>query len=80
MSNKIMIIGLGDVGGHQLEIFARMPTITKIFAADINERTGLRQVYSTRAGVSHLGSYPNIEFVKLDLNDIEKTAEIIKEI
>ncbi|MCW3975116.1 MAG: hypothetical protein NWE86_02595, partial [Candidatus Bathyarchaeota archaeon] len=31
-------------------------------------------------GVSHLGSYPNIEFVKLDLNTIEKTAEIIKEI
>ena len=80
MSNRIIIIGLGDVGGHQLEIFARTPGISKIYVADINERIGFRQVYSARTGTSHLGKYPNIEFLKIDLNDIKETAEIIKKL
>lgn len=80
MSGKVMIIGLGDVGGHALELLARTAGITKVFAADINEQVGLRQVYSARAGAAHLGFYPNIEFIRLDLNDIENTTRTLADI
>jgi hypothetical protein len=53
MNFEVMIIGLGDVGGHELEIFAGTPSISKIYAADIDERVGLRQIYSARTGVAH---------------------------
>lgn len=77
--NKVMIIGLGDVGGHQLELFARTQNINKIFAADINKETGLRQIYSARTGAAHLGHTPDIQFTQIDLNNIEETTTILKD-
>jgi hypothetical protein len=76
--NKVMIIGLGDVGGHQLELFARTKNIT-IAAADINKTTALRQIYSARTGAAHLGNNPDIQFKQIDLNNIDETATILKE-
>jgi len=52
----------------------------KVFAADINEQVGLRQVYSARAGAAHLGFYPDIEYIKLNLNDIENTTRTLADI
>lgn len=76
--NKVMVIGLGDVGGHQLEILARTRDIDIIYAADINEKAALRRVYSARSGAAHLGIYSNIEFVKIDLDDVDGTASALK--
>ena len=78
MNFEVMIIGLGDVGGHELEIFARTPSISKIYAADVDEKVGLRKICSARTGVAHLGFYPDIEFVKIDLADVEGTTRILK--
>jgi hypothetical protein len=76
---KVMIIGLGDVGGHQLELFARTQNINTIIAADINKETALRQIYSARTGAAHLGHNPDIQFTQIDLNNIDETTTILKD-
>ncbi|NVM46870.1 MAG: hypothetical protein HWN79_18335, partial [Candidatus Lokiarchaeota archaeon] len=79
-NDTLMIIGLGELGGIALEILARVPNITKIVTADLNEDHGIRRTNTALMGASYLNLYPNIEFVKIDLNNIEETAKIIREI
>ena len=79
-NDTLMIIGLGELGGIVLEILARVPNITKIVTADLNEDHGVRRTNTALMGASYLNLYPNIEFVKIDLNHIEETAKIIREI
>jgi len=74
-NDTLMIIGLGELGGIVLEILARVPNITKIVAADLNEEHGVRRTNTALMGASYLNLYPNIEFVKIDLNNIEETAD-----
>jgi hypothetical protein len=75
-----MIFGLGDLGGHVLEFLARTPNVPKIVAADINEDWGIRKTNCAIGGASQFGLYPNIEFIKLDAFDIDRTATVLKEI
>jgi len=78
MSNgKVMVIGLGEVGGYALEFLARTPGIAEIIAADVREEFGLRKVHLAAVGASYQGFTPNIDFIKMDLNDIDSTAEVI---
>jgi hypothetical protein len=79
-NDTLMIIGLGELGGIALEILARVPNITKVVTADLNEDHGVRRTNTALMGASYLNLYPNIEFVKIDLNNIEETAKIIREI
>ena len=79
-NDTLMIIGLGELGGIVLEILARVPNITKIVTADLNEDHGVRRTNTALMGASYLNLYPDIEFVKIDLNNIEETAKIIREI
>ena len=74
----IMIAGLGDLGGWVLELLARYPRIGRIVSLDMNEDWGIRKTNSAIIGAMHAGLFPEIEFVKGDLNDIESTAEVIK--
>lgn len=74
----ILITGLGDLGSKVLEFLARTPGIGKIVTADVNEDSGIRKTNRAVLGAAHQGFYPHIEFAKVDLFDIEKTAETIK--
>jgi len=76
----VFIVGLGDIGEHILELLVRVPGIAKIYTADIRKEESLRKVYSARSGAIHQGFYPKIEFIHLDVNDIERTAEVISKI
>jgi hypothetical protein len=78
--NSVMIVGLGDIGEHALELLCRSPEISHIYTADINEEASLRKIYSARAGAAHQGFYPFIEFEKVDLNDIDATASYIERV
>ena len=78
--NSIMIIGLGDLGGYVLEFLARVPNMSKIVTADINEEWGVRKTNSAIAGASQFNLYPDIEFIRCDAFDIDQTAKILKEI
>lgn len=79
-SNTIMIFGLGDLGGHVLEFLARVPRIPKIVTVDINEDWGIRKTNSAILGASQFGLYPEIEFVPQDVNDVEATAKLIRDV
>lgn len=78
--DTLMVIGLGELGGITLEILARIPNISKIVTADVNEEDGVRRTNTALMGASYLNLYPDIKFVRMDLNNIEETAKIIKEI
>ena len=73
----IMIIGIGDLGGHVLELLARTPGYRRLITADVNEEWGYRKTNIAAFGAAQMGYYPDFEFTKIDVNNIEKTAEMI---
>jgi hypothetical protein len=77
--NSIMIVGLGDIGEHILELLARTPGISQIYTTDIAEEPSLRKIYSTVAGARHQGFYPRIDFKQLDLNDVGATTQYLQD-
>jgi len=77
---KIMLIGIGELGGIVLEFMSRIPGICEIVTADSNADWGLRKTNSAIEGASYMGLYPNIKFYLIDLLNIEKTAELLKKI
>ena len=77
---SILIVGLGEVGGKALEIMARRPGIARLVGADINEVYGAQKVNNATFGAQLEGIYPNIDFVKIDLMNIEQTAETLSKI
>jgi hypothetical protein len=78
--NKAMVIGLGDVGQHVLELLARTPGLAEVIAVSLERDEGLRLVYRARVGAAHMGFFPRIEFVELDLNNTEATADLFRSI
>jgi len=79
-SSKVLLIGLGSLGGHVLEFLARTPRMGKIIAADVNEEWGISKTNNALLGALNQGFYPDIEFRKIDLNDIGATAETLTEV
>jgi hypothetical protein len=77
---KVMLVGVGELGGIVLEFLARIPGICDIVAADANEDWGFRKTNSAILGASYMGLYPDIKFHRLDLLDIERTAELLGEV
>jgi len=70
----------GSVGRSALDFLARTPGVDKIVATDIDQDRGICAVSATTAGASHLGNYPKIEFLKLDLTNEQETANVLKKI
>ncbi len=77
---KIMLIGIGELGGIVLEYICRVPNICEIVVADSNADWGFRKTNSAIEGASYMGLYPSIKFHHIDLRNIEQTAEILKKI
>jgi len=80
LAAKVMLAGIGYLGGDVLEFLARTPGIGKITTVDNNEDYGTRKTNMAILGSALQGFYPEIEFIKCDISDSEKTAEIIKNI
>jgi hypothetical protein len=77
--SRVLLTGLGYVGGDVLHVLACTPGITEIIATDIDEKKEAKTknaVYEAAA----LGLYPNIRFKKLDLKDVEETARFLSEV
>lgn len=77
---KMMLIGIGELGGIILEYMCRIPGICEIVTADANADWGFRKTNSAIEGASYMGLYPSIKFYPIDLLNIEKTAELLKKI
>lgn len=74
---EVLITGLGEIGGYSLEFLARTPGISRIVGADVNRQVGLSKVNNAVQGAAQMGFYPQIEFVALDLRDVDKTRELL---
>lgn len=74
---KILLIGIGELGSIILEDLCRLPGICEIVVADIDADWGFRKVNSAIEGASYYGLYPRVKFYQIDLNQIEQTAELI---
>ena len=77
---KIMIVGVGELGGIVLEFLARIPNICDIVVCDNNEDWGFRKTNSAVLGASFMGLYPSISYRKMNLFNIEETAAALREI
>lgn len=75
--SKIMIIGLGDLGGHVLEMLVRAPGARRIITADVNEDWAYRKTNIAAFGASQLGFFPEVESTKIDLFNVDQASEII---
>ena len=74
---QVLIIGLGGVGSWILELLARTEGISRVVGADYNEEWGRKRLYTAASGVVLQGYYPDLEFVRIDLQDVNATAETI---
>lgn len=77
---SVMIVGIGDLGGWVLEFLARSNGVNRIIAADIREEYGLHKTNCATIGASLQGYLKDIEFRKVDLNDIDGTAELLNSV
>ena len=75
---KIMLIGIGELGGIVLEFLCRIPGICEIVTADNNADYGFKKTNSARIGAAFAGLYPNIKFHHVDLINIEKFTAYAK--
>lgn len=80
MQKKIMVIGLGVLGGFLLDMLVRMNQQHKIIVAGRNishlrERTNLANLVAVQ-----LGHEPDVSYVQLDLMNIDQTAAVIAKV
>lgn len=78
MSKTLMIFGLGDLGGWVLEFLARREGVGSIVTIDRREDYSAVKTDCAAVGSGLEGHSKNIKFEKCDINDIERTAELIK--
>ena len=72
----VMIIGLGYIGNYALEFLARTPGIERIVTSDVSQ-DGQGKTNNAMLGAAHMGFYPEVEFIPVDLFDIDQTATIL---
>ena len=76
---KVLMVGTGDVGTHILEILARMPMSFNFIVGDIDKEKGQKVVNNAMIGAAHHDLHPHIDFHKIDLTDIEGTADLLRQ-
>ena len=75
---KVLMVGTGDVGSHILEFIARDENSLEWIVGDIDESKAKYLCNNASIGAAHHGKYPLFHPEKIDLFNIEKTAELIK--
>lgn len=76
--STIALVGLGDLGGLILELLVQLKAGRKIIVFDKNETRVKNKIFSIVGSASYLGIFPDISFQKLDLQDMDKSAEAFK--
>ena len=77
--DNVLMVGVGDVGAHILELVARMPMPFNLLVGDIDEEKGQKLVNNALIGAAHHDLHPHILFRRIDLNDIDGTAELLRQ-
>ena len=76
MNPKVMIVGLGSLGGVLLELLARDEAIGEIVVASRDQARGETRCNLARVGALAQGAHPRIRFVPLNLDDTDRAAEL----
>jgi len=78
--DSIMIIGsAGSVGHDMMYQIACMGLPIKVIGADVDEEKGRFEVEESIHIAHNLGYYPDLSFHKINLFEIDETAELLKE-
>jgi hypothetical protein len=77
MNPKVMIVGLGSLGGVLLELLARDEAIGEIVVASRDQARGEARCNLARVGALAQGTRPCIRFVPLNLDDTDHAAELV---
>ena len=77
---KILIVGFGELGSNVCQLLLNSGTPLRITTADINEDMGIRKTNLMKYVAGQMGIDREINFVKINLYNIEETAEIIAKI
>jgi hypothetical protein len=75
--SSVLLLGLGDLGSLILELLAREPRVRRIVVGSRDPERCVARCNLARLGALAQGFDPVIEFTRLDLNDLESTAETI---
>jgi hypothetical protein len=79
--DPILLIGsAGSVGHDMMYLMASMGRPMKVVGADASEAKGVSEIEESLQIAHNLGFYPDFSFRKIDLFNIEQTAELIYEI
>lgn len=73
----VMLIGLGGLGGVTLELLAREEGIDRIIVGSKSTKGGEERCNLARMGAMAQGYSPDIQFLHLDINNIDATADTI---
>ena len=77
MSARVLIIGLGDVGGWALEFLARASGVDSIAVADIRADWGEYRTNLAAIGAAMSGQDKSFEFHQVDLSDVQQTSRML---
>jgi hypothetical protein len=77
---RVLMVGVGDVGGHVLEFLARDTRPIDLIVGDVDESRARLKLNNAVIGAAHHDLHPHFKFKKVDLNNIENTAELIREL
>ncbi|MDI6887976.1 MAG: hypothetical protein QMC98_04975 [Candidatus Thermoplasmatota archaeon] len=77
---SVLVLGLGDMGSRALEYLALSGNKIKIIGADLNEELGRKKVNSALGVALRRNYYPELDFVKIDLNDVKSTSSILRKL
>ena len=75
--NKVLLVGIGDIGKQVLNFLVRDPKCPELLVGDFNEEFGKKRVNAAISNATVTGLYPKVTFTKMDLTDIDRTAEQI---
>jgi hypothetical protein len=80
MESILLIGSAGSVGHDMMYLLASMGRAVKVIGADYDEQKGLSEIEESLQIAHNLGFYPDFSFTKMDLFNIDQTAEIINRI
>jgi hypothetical protein len=75
----VFVVGAGDLGGWVVELLSRLPAMEhkKILVGDLDEEACRKRTYSAWAGTSYLIHSPEMDFTKVNLFNLNETAELL---
>ncbi|MFW6138208.1 MAG: hypothetical protein ACOC7U_03445, partial [Spirochaetota bacterium] len=77
---KVMIVGLGELGSQVYQLLLTSGVPVRLVTADVNEDNGIRKTNLMKYVAGQMGIDREVEFKKVDLYNIEQTAETIRKI